>query len=24
VNSRMPVNKINSQWKGKKSGIIGK
>ena len=24
VNSRMPVNKINSQWKGKKSGIMGK
>jgi hypothetical protein len=24
VNSRMPENKINSQWKGKKSGIIGK
>jgi hypothetical protein len=24
VNSRIPVNKINSQWKGKKSGIMGK
>jgi hypothetical protein len=24
MNSRIPVNKINSQWKGKKSGIMGK
>ncbi len=23
-NSRIPENKINSQWKGKKSGIMGK